>query len=148
MELKNCPFCDHQARIDRDTFSDKHGVFLYVKCKGCGATSRHKYHSHGSDCPQKYEEVRQQWNTRAAPKVRKLEWQSDVPSVHSANTSAGRYGVFKGNGWHSDFEPHDSANRPKSFDNMYEGFDTVEEAKARAQAHHEALILSALEDFS
>lgn len=64
-ELKPCPFCGGDASIARDHCIDGGGIFLSVKCHTCRAKSGEKYHSHGNDCPQTYQEVRDAWNTRA-----------------------------------------------------------------------------------
>lgn len=60
--------------MDRDLCVDGGGVFLSIKCRQCGAKSRDKYHSHGNDCPQTYQEVRDAWNTRTDATKDGLSW--------------------------------------------------------------------------
>jgi Lar family restriction alleviation protein len=65
MGLKPCPFCGGKGNVVRDQCSDLGGVFVFVKCNSCRASSGEKYHSNGNDCPQTYQEVRDAWNARA-----------------------------------------------------------------------------------
>lgn len=66
-ELLPCPFCGDKAGVNREHCLDGSGIFLTVKCGKCRAKSGEKYHTHGNDCPQTYQEVRDLWNTRARP---------------------------------------------------------------------------------
>lgn len=68
--LKPCPFCGctkigtHSER-DFDDF----GTYHAIQCHDCGARSRQRYVSDGNDCPQHRQEVRDDWNMRAASQV-------------------------------------------------------------------------------
>jgi hypothetical protein len=64
-ELKSCPFCGKKATLTHSY--DPDGCYwAYIKCNGCEVRSRGKWTSVRSDaCPLFYEEVRDEWNTRA-----------------------------------------------------------------------------------
>lgn len=63
-ELKKCPFCGGEAHIDTEYDVDGFGNFHYVKCKDCGAKSRQHFVSSWNECPQYYQEVRDDWQDR------------------------------------------------------------------------------------
>lgn len=64
-ELKPCPFCGGEARIDTEYDMDGFGNFHKVECKSCGASSKAHFCSQGNECPQYYQEVRDDWQNRA-----------------------------------------------------------------------------------
>lgn len=65
-KLLPCPFCgDTHVAIHSDHDPDDFGRFSMVRCHGCGAQSQGLFASHGNDCPQHYQEVRDEWNRRA-----------------------------------------------------------------------------------
>lgn len=66
-KLNPCPFCGGSGSIRRDTYADDFGVFYFVECSSCGGRSRELYANKGSDCPETYQTVRNNWNTRTAP---------------------------------------------------------------------------------
>ena len=63
--LKPCPFCGGE-KVGMATESNKivFGMFKFIACKDCGASSRRYFVSNGNECPQFYEEVRDSWNRR------------------------------------------------------------------------------------
>ena len=67
--LKPCPFCGGEARIVSEYDTDGFGEFHKVACRACGASSKHHFVSSGNDCPQYYQEVRDDWNMRELIKV-------------------------------------------------------------------------------
>ena len=105
-ELKPCPFCGGKAHVSRDHCPDEGGIFLFVKCHSCRSQSGEKYHSKGNDCPQTYAEVRDKWNTRAAPTPSAALELPEVKAVQDAlealmdaldQFDGGRDGVLKVN---------------------------------------------------
>jgi len=117
-ELKPCPFC---GSVDLESGGDDKVVGFY--CRNC--------QSQGPDHYGRYE-----WNTRSTPKVKPLVWvdlhgdgslyQTDVDNPLGYHAVINRRGQL---GWcHRD-----------SF------FDTLEAAKAAAQADYERRILDALD---
>ena len=64
-KLLPCPFCGGVGSIHRNHCHDGGGIFISVRCNRCGANSREQYFSHGNDCPQTYQQARDNWNTRA-----------------------------------------------------------------------------------
>lgn len=64
-ELLPCPFCGGRGLMSREPDLDGFGTFLSIQCVACRGRSRPKYYSRGNDCPQTYQEVRDEWNTRA-----------------------------------------------------------------------------------
>jgi hypothetical protein len=71
-ELKPCPFCGASAFMAREHDPDDI-AWSYVRCRGCGVSTRGKWYSAGNDCPLLYEEVRDEWNTRAASGMQDME---------------------------------------------------------------------------
>lgn len=65
-ELKPCPFCGGAASIRHEPDVDALGNYAYVECSKCSASSAHRYASYGNDCPQRYREVKGDWNTRTS----------------------------------------------------------------------------------
>ncbi|TCK87315.1 Lar family restriction alleviation protein [Paraburkholderia sp. BL9I2N2] len=64
-ELKPCPFCgSSKVGIASEHDSDTGGVFLSIKCSSCRASSGAGFST--DPCPQTYQEVRDEWNRRAA----------------------------------------------------------------------------------
>ncbi|MCW8110135.1 Lar family restriction alleviation protein [Yersinia intermedia] len=67
-KLLPCPFCGgmgYSTSEAGDPFDDI-GRFYYVRCGKCGARSGAKYVPNGCDCPQTYQEIRDDWNQRDA----------------------------------------------------------------------------------
>lgn len=64
-ELKPCPFCGGEARIDTEYDMDGFGNFHKIECKSCGASSKAHFATQGNECPQYYAEVRDEWQKRA-----------------------------------------------------------------------------------
>ena len=65
-ELLPCPFCGKEKpNMTREYCDDDFGIFYFIKCYGCNASSRKHFASKGNDCPNFYSEVRGSWNTRA-----------------------------------------------------------------------------------
>lgn len=67
MKLKPCHFCGNKRvlmKTDYDTVGND-CTLNYIECDKCGARTRGKWVSANNDCPQFYEEVRDQWNFRA-----------------------------------------------------------------------------------
>ena len=62
--LKPCPFCGGEARITSEYDTDGFGTFHKVECRTCGASSKQHFVSRDNDCPQYYQEVRDDWNMR------------------------------------------------------------------------------------
>ena len=63
-KLKPCPFCGGEARITSEYDTDGFGTFHKVECRTCGASSKQHFVSRGNDCPQYYQEGRDDWNMR------------------------------------------------------------------------------------
>lgn len=73
-ELKPCPFCGGDPRIDTEYDMDGFGNFHKVECRKCGASSKAHFCTQGNECHQYYQEVREDWNTRATDsQITKLE---------------------------------------------------------------------------
>lgn len=64
-ELKNCPFCGGKAHIDTEYDMDGFGNFHKVECLDCGASSKQHFCTQGNECPEYYNEVREDWQNRA-----------------------------------------------------------------------------------
>ena len=66
-KLKPCPFCgDKNPWISTSYDNDgSNSTWKYVKCIKCHARTGGKWFTGNNDCPQFYEEVRDEWNTRA-----------------------------------------------------------------------------------
>ncbi len=64
-ELKPCPFCGGNPRIDTEYDMDGFGNFHKVECSDCGASSKAHFCTQGNECPQYYQEVRDEWQNRA-----------------------------------------------------------------------------------
>lgn len=128
-ELKPCPFCGSQNITSKDE-----GAYITLfTCEDCGCSLQH----HSCD---------DHWNTRAAPKVKALEWRDatwkgvkeeatingicEYRAFHRPNCKA--YGAIV------------SSNNINT-DKIGLTFSSMEEAKAAAQSHYEKLILEALE---
>ena len=63
--LKPCPFCGgEKVGMATEHDADGFGMFKFIACKACGASSRRHFVSNGNECPQFYEEVRDSWNSR------------------------------------------------------------------------------------
>lgn len=65
VDLKPCPFCgSSKVGLASEHDGDTGGVFLSIKCSGCRASSGAGFST--DPCPQTYQEVRDEWNRRAA----------------------------------------------------------------------------------
>lgn len=63
--LKDCPMCgSDKASINREYDDDGFGVFVFVRCGGCGLRTGAQFTS--EECPQTIQEVRDRWNNRVA----------------------------------------------------------------------------------
>lgn len=69
-ELKPCPFCGGKARIDTEYDMDGFGNFHKVECSDCGASSKPHFATQGNECPQYYQEVRDDWQNRTDDKLK------------------------------------------------------------------------------
>ena len=97
-QLKPCPFCGGEGRMNREADPDGFGYFIAIECRNCRARSRPKYYSNGNDCPQTYQECRDEWNTRpeaAQVRVKPLEWENIRETAAIADTALGQYHVYK-----------------------------------------------------
>jgi hypothetical protein len=84
-------------------------------------------------------------NTRAAPKVKALEWEGKESDCYlSAETPIGTYGVMiqYSDEWVAEFDAAADKLSPKGVSPICSSMD---QAKAAAQSHYEKLILEALE---
>jgi hypothetical protein len=133
-KLLPCPFCGGNAEYIEDD-----GNHHYAECKDCG-TSRGGF----AYTPTEFrtlgiegirERTSEAWNTRAAPKVKALEWHlNDIIVKYQANT--GFYRVK-----HRVDQTFELTKRYECLG----AFRTLSEAKAAAQSHYEKQILEALE---
>lgn len=80
-ELKVCPFCEGEASIRSECDMDGFGYFHWVECKKCRARSANHFVSQGNECPQYYQEVREDWNNR--PHENKLKADAVRDAINS-----------------------------------------------------------------
>ena len=65
LNLKPCPFCGgEKVGVATEHDADGFGMFKFIACKACGASSRRHFVSSGNECPQFYGQVRDSWNRR------------------------------------------------------------------------------------
>ncbi len=86
------------------------------------------------------------WNNRTPPKVKPLEW-ARYPDWEVTTVSCLKYRVHRGYGVVAgSFAVSLNGSAPSPEHETGWIFDSLEEAKAAAQAHHDKLVLSMLED--
>jgi hypothetical protein len=134
-ELEPCPFCGGKAEYIEDD-----GNHHYAECEDCG-TSRGGF----AYTPTEFrtlgiegirERTSEAWNTRAAPKVKALEWFKLRELCHVSSPCANlEYRVLE---QRLDFFVTINGER-------FGSSNSVGLAKAMAQGHYEKLILEALE---
>lgn len=137
-ELKPCPFCGGEADLERR--GDRH-VSTIVACLECGCRLENgETFDHGSA-----------WNTRdltpsaptpVVPKVKPLFWENNGATYphHRAGTDMANYSI--------DTSAMVSMGRyPLHINGLWTGkkYQTLAQAKAAAQADHEARILSQID---
>jgi hypothetical protein len=130
-ELKSCPLCDHQP-LSIDKWIGKH-LGWQIFCFHCGSVSVEGLTE---------AEATAKWNTRAPAvggvRVKPLVWiERTGHFLGMWSEDQDEYTLVKGVEHYRVYSPGTGS---------YLGaFNTLEAAKAAAQAHHEAAILSALE---
>jgi hypothetical protein len=90
-KLLNCPFCNGEARMMRESDGDCVGNFHFVECRLCRARSRGHFASYGNDCPVFYAGVREDWNRRASasdPVGEPVAWMSVAQGTMPVATEA------------------------------------------------------------
>lgn len=131
-QLKPCPFCGHiEDDPETSVVPNEYGQWVYF-CSSCGAEGP------------LVDEVSAvtAWNTRAAPKVKPLDWHStDVIPSRPTWSAEGLGGVYV-----IDYrEKHGFYRLLWASCRSNEFHPTLEAAKAAAQADYERRILDALE---
>jgi hypothetical protein len=134
-ELKPCPFCGGY-HVTNEGVTNK--SIHCVDCGSYGPSPAYDIDSHG-------EPIDASWNTRAAPKVKRLLWENpskDNNYIHIARTLFGDYGIHICGGRHMAW----IEKNVKPYEEFIgEEVGSVPEAKAAAQSHYEKQILEALE---
>lgn len=130
IELKPCPFCGGNARIYNGGAGNN-----FVMCDDCKSTS--------DDCSK--DRAVEKWNTRAAPKVKPLEWVGMTWSRHELRSLNDLYRIKREDGAAQYYVSF--ASRPiRDNTGCTIWHDCIEEAKDAAQSDYERRILSALEN--
>jgi hypothetical protein len=129
IELNSCPFCGGY-HVTNEGVTNKS-----IHCVDCGA--------YGPEPAYDTNEVDVDWNTRAAPKVKALEWEKLHESfyrVYFVGDVNFRVETYNQKTWICLYSV------PGYCNTLVEGeFKSADEAKDAAQSHYEKLILEALE---
>jgi hypothetical protein len=138
-ELKPCPFCGGKAEYIEDD-----GNHHYAECEDCG-TSRGGF----AYTPTEFrtlgiegirERTSEAWNTRAAPKVKALEWSVEVRGSRTSGIMGENYEInMTSKGYDLWLDRDDQCA------DLIGNYETLEKAKAAAQSYYETQILEALE---
>lgn len=127
--LKPCPFCGSE-----NVKSGGDDKVVGSWCLNCGASGPNGYLTVNGD---------HDWNARAAPKVKPLVWEKLSERHYRCNMGGAlnwRCESYQSGEWFLGYSV------PGYSDQLIKGeWKTADEAKAVAQAHHDARILSALE---
>lgn len=133
-QLKPCPFCGGLGIRSTELCEDMGGKFYCIECKSCRSKSMPQYASLGNDCPITYQQVRDAWNTRAAPKVKSLEWLNTPLSDENFPTYTAEtiFGVYT---YGLDFDNVAYYGQPNS-SRWFEA-KNIQDARSKLQADYE-----------
>jgi hypothetical protein len=131
-ELEPCPFCGEYPKFYGST--DGSG-FEAIDCinDDCHVSPTTDYMN--------YEDALKAWNTRAAPKVKALEWERRGKLTHLFADIFGEtyFDIVMGP------DGYVKMSTLETGFTVFIIYETLEKAKAAAQSHYEKLILEALE---
>lgn len=125
-DLKPCPFCGG-FHLSNEGVTNKS-----IHCVDCG--------SYGPEPAYDANEIDVDWNTRAAPKVKALEWREGAGFYRTSGIMGENYEIVEtSKGFHLCLDRDDQCT------DLIGSYPTLEAAKLGAQSYYESQILEALE---